>query len=164
MPLKVALDANAFIGAVNHTEPGYDALQKIFSQNPGRVKIYVSVHTLHELQPSPNALTLAKSAILLPHFLIGTWGDQVASWDQVSGTWADQRLADEKYQDLRNLAKSGADIRDLGAYVDALYGGVDVFLTSDLDMAGRGPMSRIMSKYQLRILTPQQLADELDRS
>lgn len=162
--MKVALDANAFIGAVSPVELGYDALRKIFAQNAERVATYVSVHTLHELQPSPDALALAKTAILLPHFLIGTWADQVATWDQVSGTWSDQRLADEKYQDLRTLAKSGANIRDLGAYVDALYGGVDVFVTSDLDMAGMGPMSRIMSKYRLRILTPQQLADELDGS
>lgn len=160
MPFKVALDANAFIGAVNPTEPEYNALRKIFAQHT-RVTIYVSVHTLSELRPSEDALALAKNATLLPHFLIGTWEDQVATWDQVAGTWADQRLADEKYQDLRTLAKSGAGIRDLGAYVDALYGEVDVFVTSDLDMAGRAPMSRIISKYRLRIMTPRQFADEL---
>jgi hypothetical protein len=87
----------------------------------------------------------------------------VATWGQVShSTWADHRAAAEKYEDLRTLAKAGADIRDLGAYVDALYGGADIFVTSDQDVAGSGPIFRIVEKYGLRILTPLQLAEELD--
>ena len=161
MALKAVLDANGFIGAVTPGERDNRALRKIVAaRDAGKVAIGVSVHTLHELR-NPNALALAETATVLPHFLIGTWADQVAAWGQVTGTWEDQRRADEIFQDLQTLAKSGADIRDLGAYVDALHGVADVFVTSDLDVAGTGPASRIAKKYGLRILTPRRLADEL---
>lgn len=59
------------------------------------------------------------------------------------------------------LAKSGADLRDRGAYIDALCAKADVFVTSDKDLAGKGPSKRIAEKFGLKIVTPKILASKL---
>ncbi|HET8580822.1 MAG TPA: hypothetical protein VFL31_07475 [Nitrospiraceae bacterium] len=92
---KAVLDTNAFIGAATPDERDHDALRKILgARDAGRLTIYASIHTLRELR-NPEALALAQTATVLPHFLIGTWADQAAALGQVSGTWEDQRRAED---------------------------------------------------------------------
>lgn len=160
---KVVLDTNCFIDATNPTSRAHEALQIILkASHSGKITLLVSLHSLHELEQKPDeALALAKSLPLLPHFPIGTWGEQVGSWSQAAGTWEDAKRNEEIQNDLKKRAKSGADIRDRGAYIDALHAHANVFVTSDEGLAGNGPSSRIAAKYELRIMTPTGLASEL---
>jgi predicted nucleic acid-binding protein len=161
--MKVVLDTNCFINAVNQTRQAYEAVQVILkASHSDKITLFVSLHSLHELEQKPDeALALAKSLPLLPHFPIGTWGEQVGTWSQTAGTWEDAKRNEEIQNDLKKRVKSGADIRDRGAYIDAVHAHVDVFVTSDEDLAGKGPSSRIAEKYELRIMTPVELASEL---
>lgn len=161
--MKVVLDTNCFINAVNQTSQAYEAVQVILkASHSGKITLFVSLHSLHELEQKPDdALALAKSLPLLPHFPIGTWGEQVGTWSQAAGTWEDAKRNEEIQNDLKKRAKSGADIRDRGAYIDALHAHADVFVTSDEGLAGNGPSSRIAEKYDLRIMIPVELASEL---
>jgi hypothetical protein len=77
------------------------------------------------------------------------------------GTWEDARRNEEIQNDLEQLAKSGNDIRDRGAFLDAWLGGADVFVTSDKQLVGTGPSKRIQVKFQIRVLWPADLANEL---
>lgn len=161
--MKVVLDTNCFIDAVNQTSQAYEAVQVILkASHSGKITLFVSLHSFHELEQKPDdALALAKSLPLLPHFPIGTWGEQVGTWNQAAGTWADAKRNEEVQNDLKKRAKSGADIRDRGAYIDALRAHADVFVTSDNHLVGKGPSSRIAEKYKLTIMTPVELAFEL---
>ena len=160
---KVVLDTNCFIDATNPTSRAHEALQIILkASNSGKITLFVSLHSLHELEQKPDdAFALAKALPLLPHFPIGTWGEQVGTWSQAAGTWEDAKRNEEIQNDLKKLSKSGADIRDRGAYIDALCVQADVFVTSDNDLVGKGPSSRIAEKYELTIMTPVKLAFEL---
>jgi hypothetical protein len=51
--------------------------------------------------------------------------------------------------DLENLGKSGTDIRDRGAFIDALDGMADFFVTSDAKMSKNAPAGKIAAKYGL---------------
>lgn len=63
--------------------------------------------------------------------------------------------------ELEQLAKSGTDIRDRGGFIDALCSGLDGFVTSDKQLVGSGPAKRINEWFSTKVLTPEQLADEL---
>lgn len=119
--MKVVLDTNCFIDAVDRKRKTYEPLQTILkASNSGQITALVSLHSLHELERKPDeALVLAKSFALLPHFPIGTWEEQVGTWNQAAGTWEDAKRNEEIREDLKKLAKAGADIRDLGVYIDA---------------------------------------------
>lgn len=122
----------------------------------------VSRHTLHQLEKkADDALKSAKISEVLPYYPIGTIDQLVSTIAQLAGTWDDARRNEAIQNDLKRLAKSGTDIRDRGAYIDAMSAGLDVFITSDLQLASPGPASRIFEKYGLRILTPQQFVEEL---
>ena len=161
--MKVVLDTNCFINAVNQTSQAHEALQAILNASTsGKITLFVSLHSLHELEQKPDeALALAKSLPLLPHFPIGAWGEQIGTWSQAAGTWEDAKQNEEIQNDLRKLAKAGTDIRDRGACIDALCAHADVFVTSDKGLAGKGPSSRIAEKYELMIMVPVELASEL---
>ena len=154
--MKVVLDTNCFIDAVNKTSRAYEAVQVILkASRSAKVALFIGLHSLHELEQMPDdALTLAKSLPLLPHFPVGTWEEQLGVWNQAAGTWEDAKRNEGIQNDLKKRAKSGADIRDRGAYIDALHAHADVFVTSDKDLAGNGPSSRIVEKYELKIMTP----------
>lgn len=98
-----------------------------------------------------------KSLALLPHFPIGTWEEQVGTWNQAAGTWEDAKRNEEIREGLKKLAKPRADIRDLGAYIDAWVAHADVFITSDKDLVGERPSRKIADKYRLRVMTPKEL-------
>jgi len=71
---------------------------------------------------------------------------------------------EEKRQDsvgVKALAKSGTDIRDRGGYIDALCSEVDGFVTSDKQLVGTGPSKRINERFFTKVLTPEQVAEEL---
>ncbi len=161
--MKIVLDSNCFIDDLNQESRAYMPLQEIFkASNRGKIALFVSLHSLHELERKPDeAFALAKSLPLLLHYPIGSWEEQVGAWSQLAGTWEDAKRNKEIQQGLKNLAKSGADLRDLGAYIDALYARADVFVTSDKDLVGKGPSNRIAEKYKLRIVTPEKLAAQL---
>jgi hypothetical protein len=161
--VKIAFDTVVFIYAVNPARPEYAALQKIVqARDAGRLVIAVSQHSLHQLEKQPDvALDLARTAEVLPHYPINAWDESVIPWDKAAGTWKDSARNEGLRQELQALAKAGADIRDLGAYIDSLHAGVDVFMTSDKELCGTGPAKRIADRFGLRIVTPTQLASEL---
>ena len=161
--MKVVLDTNCFIDAVNAESHAYGAMQKILkATHLGQLTLLVSRHSQHELEIKPDAaLDLAKTLEVLPHFPVGTWGEQIGAWNQASGTWEDATRNEATQQDLKKLAKAGTGIRDRGGYVDALRAKVDAFVTSDLQLSGGEPADRIAKKYGLKVLTPEQMAAEL---
>lgn len=161
--LRVVLDSNCFIDATRSSAHAYAAMQCILGAcSQGRLVALVSRHTLAELERKPDpALSLAKQFEVLPHFPIGTWKEQVASWNEVAGTWADARRNQQVQLELETHAKSGNDIRDRGAYLDALRARVDAFVTSDSQLADSSPAKRIEQRFGLRVVRPAQLATEL---
>jgi len=161
--MSVALDANCFIDATKSSSHAYRAMAQILgAANSGALRLAISRHTLAELELKPDAaLDLAHKCDVLPHFPVGSWDDQVATWDKVAGTWNDAERNHEIQMELKTLAKAGNDIRDRGAYIDALAAGVDVFITSDKQLASGTPAKQIMNRFGLRVVTPKQLAKEL---
>ena len=161
--MMVALDTNCFIDAFRPSSHVYTAMNELLSAHEfGLIQITVSRQSLNELEQSPDqALSLARKFEILPHFPLGSWNDQVATWDQLEGTWNDARRNDEIQQELKNLAKAGNDIRDRGAYIDALRAGVDVFVTSDKQFVASSPAKRIENRFGLRVLSPEQLYAEI---
>ena len=164
--MRVALDTNCLLDAADQTASGYEALWTVMAAaTSGRVQLFVSRHSLSELtKPGPvteQAKLIASIATILPHYPIGAWSDQIVSWDQVSGTWEDARRNHEIQLELASLAKAGNDIRDRGAYIDAVMGRIDVFVTSDRQFAGSGPAKRIEARFGLRVAMPRALAAQL---
>lgn len=158
-----ALDTNCFINAVNSMSPSYGPLQRILSEaNRGQISLKISLQTLDELSKRKDeAWILAKTLPELPHWPVGSWEEQVGTWAQQSGTWDDASRKHEIQLKLMRLAKSGTDIRDRGAYIDALCYGADGFVTSDKQLVGTGPSVRINNRFATKVLTPEQLAEEL---
>jgi len=162
--MKIVLDTNCLLDAADENTLPYLPLQKLLAAAAsGKIKIFVSRHSLSELtKDSPiteRAKAIANSLPVLPHYPIATWNEQVATWDQLSGTWDDARHNQEIQIELTSLAKSGNDIRDRGAYIDALLARVDVFITSDKDLVGGGPARRIQDRFGLWVITPE-IADK----
>ena len=108
------------------------------------------------------ARALAGSLATIPYWPVGTIAEQVSTIEQLTGTWDDSKRNQEIEEEVARLAKSGTDIRDRGAYLDALRAEADVFVTSDKQLAGSGPASRIRTRFGLRICTPFKLASEID--
>ena len=158
-----ALDANCLIDAVRTESPSHGTMQRLLAAaKDGIVCFKVSLQTLHELEEKKDeAWKLAKNLDELPHWPIGSWDEQVGSWEQQTGSWNDARRNDEIQMNLKQLAKSGTDIRDRGAYIDALRAKLKGFLTSDKQLVGSGPQVRINETFSTIVLTPQQLANEL---
>jgi len=158
-----ALDTNCFIEAVNTNSPSYEVLKKIFSAlKEGKMKLLIGLHTLHELEKKKDkAWELAKTLPELPHWPIGTWDEQVGTWKQATGTWDDIKRNDQIQLRLKLLAKSGNDIRDRGAYLDALCSNLTGFVTSDKQLVGDGPSRRINERFQTRVMSPKELANKL---
>ena len=158
-----ALDTNCFINAINSASHSYEAIRKLLgAADRGRVSLKVSLHTLHELEVrGDKAWELAKTLPELPHWPVGSWNEQVGSWQQQAGSWDDAKRNDEIQRQLKALAKSGTDIRDRGAFVDALRNGVDGFVTSDKQLVGSGPAARINETFATKVVTPEQAVTEL---
>jgi len=158
-----ALDTNCFIDAVNPTSPSYNVMQHLLAAyKSGKVSLRVSLQTLHEIEERQDeALKLARTLPVLPHWSIGTWDEQVGTWDQETGTYNDGRRDEEIQLELKALAKSGTDIRDRGAYIDALRSGLDGFITSDRQLVGSGPAMRINERFSTKVLTPDQALSKL---
>jgi hypothetical protein len=158
-----ALDTNCFINAVNPTSHSYPALRAIIdAAEKGVISLKVSLQTLRELEEKEDAAwKLAKSQSELAHHGIGSRDEQVGTWKQDAGTWDDANRDDAIQLELRALAKAGNDIRDRGAYIDALSDGLDGFVTSDKQLVGTGPSSRINGRFSTKVLTPEQLATDL---
>jgi predicted nucleic acid-binding protein len=165
MSLKVVLDTNCFIDACNPAACAHQAMQAILqASKSSRLRLLVSLHSLHELAQKPDAAyALAESLEPVPHWPIGAWKDQVGTWGQAAGTWEDAGRNQAIQKDLQTLAKSGTDIHDRGAYIDALLAGADVFVTSDRQLADPGPAERIAQKYGLRVLSPSAFAPEAEQ-
>lgn len=104
---------------------------------------------------------MAKTLPELSHWPIGSCKEQVGSWQQLTGSWDDAKRNDEIQRRLEALAKSGTDIRDRGAFVDALRNGVDGFVTSDKQLVGSGPAARINEAFSTKLVTPEQAITEL---
>jgi predicted nucleic acid-binding protein len=158
-----ALDTNCFIDAVNPGSQSYRVMKRILSAfDSGKVLLNVSLQTLHELEQKKDAAwELAKTLPELPHWPIGTWDEQVGTWAQQTGTWDDGKRNDKIQLEIKALAKPGTDIRDRGGYIDALRSQLDGFVTSDKQVIAIGPSKRINERFFTKVLTPEQLADEL---
>ena len=132
----------------------------------GTLSLYVSRHSLAELTKDTPETHHARALVkelctTVPYYPIGSWKELLGSWKDLAGTWNDLKENERIQADLCHLAKSGNDLRDRGAYLDALLDGVDAIVTSDKQLVGSGPAGRIASKYGLRLLTPAALAVEL---
>ncbi len=162
--MKIALDSDCFIHAVNADAHAYASLKIILSASEhGAITVMVSRHTLHELSRKPDqAYELAKTFEVLPHWPIGTIAEQVAMIKDLAGTWEDARRNEKIQAELQVLAKSGNDIRDRGAYLDALHAGMQAFVTSDRQLVGSGPARRLEKRFGLRVVTPRDLAHQIE--
>jgi hypothetical protein len=158
-----AVDTNCLIDAVNPGSQSYEAMNRVLSAfKTGKVLLKVSLQTLDELERKKDAAwALANTLPVLPHWPIGTWGEQVGTWAQQTGTWDDGKRNDEIQLEIKELANSGTDIRDRGAYIDALRSRLDGFVTSDKQLVAAGPSKRINERFFTKVLTPEQLADEV---
>ena len=77
------------------------------------------------------------------------------------GTWDDIRRNDQIQEELEKLAKSGNDIRDRGAFIDALCSNYDGFVTSDKQFIGSGPVRRINERFSTKVISPEDLLEEI---
>jgi predicted nucleic acid-binding protein len=160
--MMAVLDSNCFINAVRDSADEYSHMQCLLSAaKAGKIKIMVSRHSVDELSRKPDdAHELAKTVEVVPYWPIGAICEQVATIEQLTGTWEDARRNEELQLELAQLAKSGNDIRDRGAYLDALHARADFFVTSDRQLVGSGPAKRIQDRFGLRVLKPSQLVSE----
>ena len=160
---KYVLDTNCFINAVNKSSTScHSILHLLEAAKNGDICVGVSLHTLHELEEKKDdAWKLAKSLPEVGHWPIGTWGEQVGIWKQQSGTWDDIRRNDQIQEELEKLAKSGNDIRDRGAFIDALCSNYDGFVTSDKQFIGSGPVRRINERFLTKVISPEDLLEEI---
>ena len=85
----------------------------------------------------------------------------MGTWKQQSGTWDDIRRNDQIQEELERLAKSGNDIRDRGAFIDALCSNYDGFVTSDKQFIGSGPVKRINERFLTKVISPEDLLEEI---
>ena len=166
MLMRVVLDTNCFIYAFNPSAPMYGSMQSILqAAHSGKIILMVSLHTLSELEKKPDAAyKLAKTAEKIPYWTIGSIGELVGTIAELAGTIQDMSRNEEIQEELEKLAKSGNDIRDRGAYIDALKANADAFVTSDKHLVGSGQAQRIREKFGLRVLTPLDLVSEMTKS
>jgi predicted nucleic acid-binding protein len=161
--MKIVLDANCVIDAVTSTSVAYSHMQKLLvAAAAGKIAVAISRHTLAEILEPLAARVLANSFEIVPYWPIGAVAELVATIEQLAGTWKDAGKNEEIQQELSRLAKSGNDIRDRGAYLDALHAGADVFVTSDNQLAGSGPAKRILDRFGLRVAKPYEIASEIN--
>jgi predicted nucleic acid-binding protein len=162
--IKICLDANIFIDAYNDLIPWYKDIKEIFSlAGKGNIEIYVSLQTLEELkEKEDSAYKLAKTVKQLPHWPIGSWKEQVGSWNDAVGSWNDVKENDEIQFRLEKLAKSGNDIRDRGAFIDALKFKINYFVTSDGQIVKEGPKERINGIFDTKVIKPKDLMGKLN--
>jgi predicted nucleic acid-binding protein len=158
--MKMALDTNCFINAVHPESQLYTSMQQLLAAySAGIVQLHVSLHSLHELEQKPDeALILARKLQTLTYWPIGTIKELVGKISQMTGTFGDMRRNHTIQQELECLAKSGNDLRDRGALIDALHASMDFFVTSDKHLVGSGPAERIFKKFHLQIVRPDDAA------
>ena len=157
--MKLALDANCIIYAVHPESESYSPMQNILTrQSSGQVELYVSLHTLYELEQKPDeAFELAKKLFPLPYWPIGKIEELVGTINSMTGTFDDIRKNQAIQLELENLAKSGNDLRDRGAFIDSLHASMDAFVTKDKQLVGTWPAKRIFERFQMRILRPEEV-------
>ena len=162
--MRIALDTNCFIDLSKEQSSSHKAMKIVEEAwRAGNIKVFVSRYSLSELERKPDAaLDFARQAEILPHYPIGCYNEQVATYDQCEGTWTNAKENQKKQCFLKKLAKSGNDIRDRGAYLDAVMAGIDAFVTSDQHLADSEVAERIRNKFDLQVLTPVDLADQLE--
>jgi hypothetical protein len=164
--MKVVLGTKCLIDAADPASHAHAPVQKILGvAASGRLDLFVSRQSLSELVQN-DPVTVCAHAIadtlgVLPHFPVGAWKDQVCTWDQVSGTWGDMRRNDGIQSVIADPATAGNDIRDRGAYIDALHNKADMFVTSDKHLGGSGPADRLEKRFGLRVCSPSDLVSEL---
>ncbi|MGA2225833.1 MAG: hypothetical protein ABSH41_15470 [Syntrophobacteraceae bacterium] len=163
---KIALDTNCLLDAADVNSLAHGEIMELLgAEVKGRIELFVSLHSLSELTKDDPITMRAReigSAIhRLPYYPIGAWKDQVGAWNQLAGSWQDAHRNQQVQNELSSLAKSGNDIRDRGAYIDALLAGMQMFVTSDRQLVGSGPATRIEKRFGLRILSPSEIVSEL---
>ena len=164
--MKVALDTNCLLDAANSDSCAYGDVKKILgAAAEGKLELFISLHSLAERTKDDartgRAREIGATINRLPHYPVGARKEQVCTWNQMARTWQEAERNQQILGELSVLAKSGSKIRDHGAYIDALLGGVDVFVTSDLGLAGSGPAKRIETKFGLRVITPSAMSGKL---
>jgi len=161
--MNIVFDTNCVIDAVIPSSDAYPHMKKLLvAAAEGKIAVAISRHTVAEILEPEAARVLANNFKIVPYWPIGTIAEQVATIEQLAGTWKDAGRNEEIQQELSRLAKSGNDIRDRGAYLDALHAGADVFVTSDNQLAGSGPAKRILDRFGLRVAKPHEIASEIN--
>lgn len=166
-PPTVVLDTNCFVDAVNSASHAHEAVTSLLrAAELSRVRISVSLHSIHELELADakykdGALQIARRFPVLPYFPIGTFKDLLGTFNGVAGTFDDMRVNAAREAQLQRLAKSGNDLRDRGALIDAARAQADIFVTSDGQLSKAGPAKRIGVALGIRVLTPKAAVEEL---
>lgn len=160
--LIVVVDTNCVIDAVTPSAVAFDSLQYILAAHRmGAIKLMMSRHSLSEIHHPDAARQLAEQIDVLPHLPIGAWEEQVSMWNQVQGTWADIAGNDELRVEIGQLANHGTDLRDCGAYLEAMSSCAHYFVTSDKQLVGSGPAQRLTGKFGTKVTDPKRLQVEL---
>lgn len=166
---KYSLDTNCFIDFFSPNLHAYESLARIFAlYHKNNIKIMISRHTLDEIPKQKHisniceVFNFSETIPILDHYPIGDYDEQIASWNNCCGTWNDAKKNQKRQEKLLTLAKSGNDIRDRGAFIDALLNDMDAFITSDKQLVGNGPKERIKTEFDFDVLKPQELIKELE--
>jgi predicted nucleic acid-binding protein len=157
--MKVALDTNCLLDAADVDSHAHGEIKKLLAAaKKGKLELFISLHSLSDLKNddplTSRAREIGAAINRLPHYPIGAWKEQICTWDQITGTWLDAQRNQEIQEELFALAKAGNDIRDRGACIDSVLGGVDVFLTSDRHLQRAAPLrvSRRGLDYESKLL------------
>jgi hypothetical protein len=81
-------------------------------------------------------------------------GELIGTIDELAGTFDDLRRSADMLQKLSEQARSGANLRDKGALIDALWARAAVFVTSDRHLVDEAPAQRISAAFDIQIMTP----------
>jgi len=162
--IKISLDANCFIYAIKIDSQFHKAIKELLKAGEGgAIEIWVSQHSIDELKKKPDeALNLACTFQTLRHYPIGCWDQQIPNWNTVSGNWGEAKRKESIQKEIHKFAKSGASLRDRGAYLDALVAGLDYFVTNDNGLVGSGPAGRLKKKFNLSVLCPEEMVTKLN--
>jgi rRNA-processing protein FCF1 len=166
VPPHVVLDTNCFIDAANAKSHAYGSIRALLAADPTHLRISVSRHTIDELERGDKkypdgALQEARRFPVLPYFPVGPIEDLLGSIKDLAGTFDDMRVNAAREEQLRLLAKSGTDLRDRGALIDAVQARASVFITSDGKLSKAGPAERIRAALGIQVMPPAKAVEEL---
>jgi len=90
----------------------------------------------------------------IPDFFLDVWCELTDhKWELIPDKKPEHPRDDEGTQKkIKALAKAGNDIRDRGAYIDAIRGHLYAFITSDKQLVGSGAANRLNSEFKTKVI------------